>query len=310
MIRKRAASVILGASLLTVGGMPAGATGAVPQGSTSSAMACSLRFGSVDAAGNHTGQQVAATRPPTIGSDASTRPVYPPGRVRLSSTFTIDNTPGGAKLNGYVVLGDTMYRSLYQNGLDGLPDPENPPVLQRVGGGWGAFAAFERSDWTDAKFTTSHSTKYGLRADGVLFRWTSGSDGLWHRAGFAGGFAAVKSMALISKTSTYDTFLANTRGGALYTIRIPLGSPMKPVVKQVRSRTWQGFESLIAHKCGSSGTLLLGIDKDTDTGYLYAVGHAIGTATVIQLIGKVPASFADPVFFRWAFAEIDPLNGE
>ena len=28
-------------------------------------------------------------------------------------------------------------------------------------------------------------------------------------------------MALISETKTYDTFLANTRGGALYTIRIP-----------------------------------------------------------------------------------------
>jgi hypothetical protein len=105
-------------------------------------------------------------------------------------------------------------------------------------------------------------------------------------------------MALISQTATYDTFLANTRGGALYTIRLPRTSAMKPVVKRVRDSTWQGFDALIAEKCGQYGTLLLGIDKDTQSGYLYAVGHANGTATVIQGLGKVPATFPDPVNFR------------
>jgi hypothetical protein len=33
---------------------------------------------------------------------------------------------------------------------------------------------------------------------------------------------------------------------------------------------------------------------------LYAVGHANGTATVIQSIGKVPGTFNDPVYFRFA----------
>ncbi|TCN35810.1 hypothetical protein EV644_11465 [Kribbella orskensis] len=45
----------------------------------------------------------------------------------------------------------------------------------------------------------------------------------------------------------------NLRGGTLYTVRIPTSSPMKPVVKIVRSGTWQGFESLIAEKCGTQG---------------------------------------------------------
>ncbi|GAA3095562.1 hypothetical protein GCM10010530_20640 [Kribbella aluminosa] len=36
-------------------------------------------------------------------------------------------------------------------------------------------------------------------------------------------------------------------------------------------------------------THLLGTDEDTKAGYLYAVGHANGTATVINLLGKPPA---------------------
>jgi len=124
-------------------------------------------------------------------------------------------------------------------------------------------------------------------------------------------FEAVKSMALISKTATYDTFLANTRGGALYTIRIPVTSPMKPIVKPVRTKTWQGFEKLIANQCGQFGTILLGIDKDTGTGYQYAVGHTNGTATVINSLGLSGNNFTAPVHFRWgARASIDPLNGD
>jgi hypothetical protein len=40
-----------------------------------------------------------------------------------------------------------------------------------------------------------------------------------------------------------------------------------------------------------------------------AVGHANGTATVIQSLGKVPGIFNDSVYFRWALP-IDPLFGE
>jgi hypothetical protein len=85
---------------------------------------------------------------------------------------------------------------------------------------------------------------------------------------------------------------------------------MKPVVKQVRAKTWQGFEALVASKCGNYGTLLLGIDKDTKSGYTYAVSHANGTATVIQNLGKVKGTFPDAVNFRWGVvADLDPLTG-
>ncbi|MFI7060404.1 hypothetical protein ACIBL3_05435 [Kribbella sp. NPDC050124] len=101
-----------------------------------------------------------------------------------------------------------------------------------------------------------------------------------------------------------------TRGRALYTVRIPLTSPMRPVVKVVRSSTWQGFESLISSRCGQSGTLLLGIDKATGSGHLYTVGQAAGTATVIRGLGKVPGAFGDPVDLRWADYNGLPLYGE
>ena len=78
-------------------------------------------------------------------------------------------------------------------------------------------------------------------------------------------------MALISKSKTYDTFLANTRGGALYTIHIPMTAPMKPVVKLVRRSTWQGFEAMLAQNCGK-GTALVGIDKDTRSGSTPSAG--------------------------------------
>ena len=49
-------------------------------------------------------------------------------------------------------------------------------------------------------------------------------------------------------------------------------------------------------------TLLLGIDKDTRTAYLYAVGHANGAATVIKGLGTVGKQLAAPedkTYFRY-----------
>jgi hypothetical protein len=86
---------------------------------------------------------------------------------------------------------------------------------------------------------------------------------------------------------------------------------MKPIVTPVRTRTWQGFETLSAMACGKNGTLLLGIDKDTKTANLYAVGHANGLSTVIQSRGVVPGTFDDPVYFRWApDSLLDVANGD
>jgi hypothetical protein len=227
-------------------------------------------------------------------------------QVRLSGAMFTSPNPGGVYVAGHVITGATLTYSAYTlvGGREFDPDSIHREVDPDH---YGDIVAFEESRYREG--TSARTKLYGLRGDGVLLRWTSTSGG-WQVTGASSGFAPVKAMALISKTRTYDTFLANTRGGALYTIHIPTTSPMKPVVKPVRTRTWQGFEYLIAQKCGNQGTLLLGIDKDTQSAYLYAVGHANGTATVIQGLGKVPGTFNDPVYFRWAAASIDPLFGE
>ncbi len=273
-----------------------------------SAAACRLSAGSVTAAGGHGSVNVTAGTPPTAESTGTTTGVFLPGKVRLSSTTTLEPNVAGWDVAGWVVQGDVLSHLAYTTDGSGQLQASDPVRWQRIGSGWTNYAALEISQYDEGAAGIARTAAYGLRKDGTLFRW-SVSGGAWRSTGSATGFSAVKTMALISKTRTYDTFLANTPGGALYTIHIPTAAPMKPVVRQVRSSTWQGFETLIASKCGQHGTLLLGIDKDTKSGYLYAVGRASGTATVINALGKVQTTFPDPVDFRWGVVPyLDPLN--
>ncbi|WP_328325743.1 hypothetical protein OHA70_36315 [Kribbella sp. NBC_00382] len=297
---------VLAAAVLTAGLLPEPAVASV---ATASAQ-CRMAVGSVSATGDSQGQDIVATTPPTIGGvRVIARDLYPDGATRLSTAMVYEPVAGGPRVFGYVVIGSALYRTRYDALVDGTVIPESV-VLQRIGGGWDAFVVLQESRYAPYNGTSSHTNEYGLRNDGTLFRWTVDSRGVWRNAGSAPGFAAIKTMVLISKTQTYDTFLANTKGGAIYTIHIPTTAPMKPVVKKVRTATWQGFETLIAEKCGSQGTLLFGLDKDTDTAYLYAVGHATGPTTVIQGLGKLPATLNAPIHFRWATLDFDELSGE
>ncbi|MFG1814817.1 hypothetical protein ACGFIF_13700 [Kribbella sp. NPDC049174] len=269
---------------------------------------CVLGVGAVTAGGDHRAQTVIATAPPTATSYLLARNVYADGLAKVSSSAgVLDDGYGGVSVHGYVILGDALYMTGY-HAANGQIDSTGS-TTQRIGGGWGSFVALEEAEFqgpTEAGI--SRWNTYGLRNDGTLFRWTVDTKGVWRNRVSAPGFAAVKSMALISKSKTYDTFLANTRGGALYTIHIPTTAPMKPVVKLVRRSTWQGFEAMLAQNCGN-GTVLVGIDKDTQSGYLYAVGRANGLSTVIQGLGKIPMTFTDPTYFRWKDPG-SPLTGE
>jgi hypothetical protein len=300
------AAAVAALLVLTITPGAARASGTQASGQATATAACRLVAGSVTAGGDHTATVFTAGSPPTVQNGRGFTDIYPDGQVRLSSMIANDPdvTGTGGLFWGFVVMGSTMYNTGYVLTEDGEVD-RSRQTLSRVGGGWGEMTFFETSRYWDYPDPLNLTTHYALRADGTLTRWENYYDNtnparLWINKQTAGGFAAVKTMALISQTKTYETFLANTRGGALYTIRLPRTSPLKPVVKKVRSSTWQGFEALIAEKCGRYGTLLLGIDKDTKSGYLYAVGHANGAATVIQGLGKVPAEFADPVYFRHA----------
>jgi hypothetical protein len=218
-------------------------------------------------------------------------------------------TPTGRDRTGAVVLGSVLYLQKYSLTASGALDPAKPGSLTRVGGGWDRFTYFESSTfWYN--LTALRNDQYGLRNDGVLFRWSVGEAGNWTATGSAPGFAAIKAMALISKTSTYDMFLANSRDGALYTVRIPLTSPLKPVFTKIRSTTWQGFETIVAGRCLDDSTVFVGIDEDTQSAYAYVMSHAAGSTTTIYGMGKLPHTWADPVYFRWAAESWnDPLFG-
>ena len=302
----RQAATLAGAAALVLTSLATSTASATPTGTTA---ACTLNVGSVTGAGGQTYRTITSTTPPTAGPQRTTTGVFQPGAVRLTSTF-MDNpnpmAPGSAR-SGYVVIGDALYtRGYTTDGTDQI-DPEFPGGSTRIGGGWTPYRLIERSAYRPLDTDIPDRTHfYGLRNDGVLVRWKIATG--FQAAGSAAGFSAVKSMALISQTSSYDTFLANTSGGALYTIQIPVTSPMTPVVKKVRASGWAG-RTLIANRCGAYGTVLLAVNDTTKTGALYAVGHANGLSTVINTIGNVPASFENPIQFRWA-PESDYLNGE
>ncbi|MET9318248.1 hypothetical protein ABZX12_41055 [Kribbella sp. NPDC003505] len=302
----RHTAALASAAVLAVASLATSTAAATPTGTTA---ACTLNAGSVTSAGGQTYRTLTSTVPPTAGTQRTTANVFPAGAVRLTSMFidTPNEMVPGSSRNGYVVIGDSLYSRGYSiNGSDQM-DPSDPGKTIRVGGGWTPFRLIERSFHRPLDTDLPDRTHfYGLRGDGVLFRWKLAPG--FQAAGSAAGFSAVKSMALISQTATYDTFLANTRAGALYTIRIPVTSPMKPVVKQVRASGWSG-RTLIANRCGVYGSLLLAVNDAAKTGALYAVGHANGPMTVINTVGTVPASFGNPIQFRWA-PESDYLNGE
>jgi len=270
---------------------------------------CVLSAASVTSTGDHKNVVITATAPPQARTTVLGKAVYPPGQVKvMASTAISDDGYGGYSVGGYLIMGDGLYYGGY--GVHPDATPTTSSGFRRIGGGWGNFTMVEEAEYQGpTQSGISRWNVYGLRSDGVLFRWNLAGNRVWRSTGSATGFAAVKSMTLISKSATYDTFLANTRGGALYTIHIPLSSPMKPVVKLVRSRTWQGFETLLAQKCGVYGTILVGIDNDTDSASLYAVGRFTGTSTVIRSLGKVPATFPDNVYARLKDLGA-PLTGE
>ena len=283
-------------TLLAAAGLAAAGATTATASPTSTTAACGLNLGSVTAGGDQTFQRLTASTPPAAGARSVVPNVYADGAARLIGSLVNEVTPTGSSRYGRVALGDTMYQHWLELDKAGKVTSSQ---LARIGGGWSKFVDHETSTFNNDP-THPRTYEYGLRSDGVLFRWVVGDTGSWKAYGSTPGFASVKSMTLISKAAAYDTFLANTRGGALYTIRIPVNSQMRPIVTKVRAATWQGFESLVAAQCGNYGTVVVGIDKDTKSAYLYTFGHADGAKTSITGHGKVPGTFADPTYFRWS----------
>ncbi|HWD79524.1 MAG TPA: hypothetical protein VG497_11590 [Kribbella sp.] len=300
----------LAASALLLGGVATTSASAAPTaatattGTTAATAACSVTAASITSSGDIAGTSITATSPITAKYSKGPH-LFTPGIAKAASTWTTAlEVPAGSTTTGLVVLNDTLYSAFYSD-LSGGP----ASGLKKIGSGWGTYSVVEESFWQkETGSTVTAGARYGF--NGQLHRWVKDAKGVWHGQIAPGNFFSVKTMALISETQTYDTFLANTRGGALYTIRIPRTSALKPIVTKVRTSTWQTFESLVAEKCGTQSTLLTAIDKDTGSAYLYAVGHAKGASTVIRGLGKVPGTFKDPVYSLGTAEGQPPLFGE
>lgn len=279
--------------LTAVASLPSGAAVAVQAGTSE---ACELRSGAITATGAVRVQNHVATTPPglTVNRLESNK-LFGAKNVRLASMSYDGDYEDGSGRFGYMVFGNDMQQVKYYADLQGNPDGS---YIGKVGSGWAKYRIFESSDLWLGNYR--RTTQYAIHNDGTLARWSVDSKSVWHKTGTAKGYASFKSLALISQTKTYDTFLANTTNGRLYTIHIPTTATLKPVLKLVRGSSWQTFESLQATRCGNTGVVLLAIDKNTKSGYLYAVGHANGSKTVIKNLGKSKATFPDAVLFNWS----------
>lgn len=295
-----ASAVLLGA--LASG--PVGTAVAAPTGATAITAACTMTVGSVTSGGDIGYSNITAGSPSTAQQGVGVH-MFTPGITKMSTSWTYHRKqPSGHLTSGEVLLNTTLYSAWY--GVDA--DGKAVIGMSNAGKNFGGYTYAEQTSY----LTTGRADYiYRLRADGVLYRferhWTSHPYDTVTRFN---GFAAVKTMALISETKAHDTFLANTRGGALYTIRIPRAAGAQPIVTKIRTSTWQTFESLVAERCGSQSTLLTAIDKDTGAAYLYAVGHAKGASTLIKGLGKVPGTYKDPVYYLRTTSTVPPLYGD
>jgi hypothetical protein len=301
----RRTAALLGAAVLMAGLGTATATAANPKTASPKIQSiCSLDLGSITADGHYVDQVLSAASPPVASERRVGPQVAQPGETRASATWEFKPEPeGGSSDSGYALYGDSLYSTVINN-VPGGPWWGRGLAMTDMN----AYTSIARAAYPKGDSPTRQYF-YAMRDDGTLVRWKRDAGG-FHPLGTFAGFSAVKTMTLISTTSTYDTFLATTKAGALYTIHIPTTSPLTPVVKVVRSSTWQGFEAIVAEKCGTQSTLLAAIDTDSGSAYLYAVGHANGTATVIQSLGKVPGTFNDPTYFLRTSQAGTPLNGE
>ena len=300
-MRARGFAALTGAATMLVAALvsPSGAAVGVTDAQAASAGRCGVAIGSVNGSGDHLlGVQFGTSPPTTFPPATAMHDVYPDGATTMAARV---NTWGSAdplrlRVFQWVVLGDVLFHAEYQTTESGTPD-SGDPRLTRMGGGWGAMRALEVSGYALEPPETTHL--YALGKDGALYRWRRAGAG-WTAKQSTPGFRSVKSMALVQHGAAADTFLMNTTGGALYSVRIPTTAPMAPVVQQVRSRSWQGFEGMVAEPCGRHGTLLAGVDKETGTSHLYAMGALSGSATVVQGLGKASGAWGEGVLFTWS----------
>jgi hypothetical protein len=239
---------VMAAATLTTGLLTAGTATAEQSGTTAP---CRISVGSVTAGGDHRMQTFSATAPVTKVTDKIVaKDVYPDGQTRLSAAVRYGPGEGSELHTGQVVLGSVLYDFSYRTPVGG--GTVSQKQLTRVGPGWQNYRSLDRST------VGAKSVEWSLTNDGAEMerRTVKTENGrvYRHMDGWASNFRGVKGMALISQTSTYDTFLMTHSTGRLYTARLPRvsGHIIQPVVKPIRMSTWGVFETLVGRSSSAS----------------------------------------------------------
>jgi hypothetical protein len=187
------------------------------------------------------------------------------------------------------------------------------PVIssKKLGTGWTGFSTITSANYYNASTGDQALNLYGLHANGSLYRYSVlGPTGPIAAYGNAPGYKSFKAITTISSTATYDTLLATTKQGALWTIRVPRANPLKATLKQVRATGFAAYDQLVAQRCGASSTLLTGFNNTANTATVYAVSKANGAATIVNTIGTAAASFDATTHFLFTGSAGPQLVGE
>ncbi|WP_157630981.1 hypothetical protein [Kribbella catacumbae] len=249
------------------------------------AAACGVGVGAVTATGMSGGYDITATKPVTAEPLAQ----YKLFGIRASSSWYYWEPSASVNyFAGFVTQSGNLYAAAetYKNGS------ETPVVSsKKLGTGWSGFTTLTSANYYEPTTGRGRMNLYGLHTNGSLYRYSvKGPTGPVASNGSAPGYQSFKAITVIAATATYDTLLATTKQGALWTIRVPATLPLKATLKVVRTTGFAAFNQLVAQRCGASSTLLTGFNNATNTGTVYAMSKAVGTQTVINTIG----SFAAP----------------
>jgi hypothetical protein len=253
---------------------------------TAAAEACFTSVASPTTSATVEARDITAGRPPVVDQFD---PINNFVDTRANGTWYLAANATGTQVYYYGLLlqGGNLYRHTTY-----LPASETGvprPTFKKVGSGWSSFKSIATSNYSVA--LPRHAYLYGLNTNGSLYRYAQVSGGFRSLGGLP-GFRGFKAMTVLSETATYDTLLMTTTAGALYSVHIPVTATAKPVLKLIRSTGWSAYESLVVQGCGvRGGSLVVGVDHDTQAGYLYAMSKANGAATAITSYGKIPSVF-------------------
>jgi hypothetical protein len=269
------------------------------------AAACKTDVGTITADARNSAYGITATRPLDVHKYNSFKLFS--GRAS-SSWYYWEPSDSVYYWAGFVLQAGNLLAGAetYYNNSD------TPKVSSKnLGGGYGGFTTLTSANYWVPGTTKEHTFLYGLNTNGSLYRYrVNGPTGPVVGAGHAPGYKGFKAITVIATTPTYDTLLATTKAGALWTIHLPVTGTFKGTLKAVRASGFKQYDQLVAQRCGSSGTMLSAFDNTANTVTVYAMSKAVGSKTVVNTIGTAPATNDALVHFLYTGSGGPLLVGE